>query len=216
MTIYLYKPAKLVHADINDTGGNGPGDQLTGGGLNQPAQEDFEFVANPDADAMERDLQKKIILYQNRRSQADIEKAKKIRSMLEAYRFDNGIVIDEPKLVTSPAAKSYSTSQSELTNRRRPTETERLANENELRALASKRARLAKFLERVRQGGGGGQYRPTTSMVRATAAAPVATRATIPATKWSRAPPTSRPTTTRPSVSFDTSAKYVKKLSITN
>ena len=206
MTIYLYKPAKLVHADINDindTGGNGPGDGRNGG-LDKPAQEDFEFVANPDADAMERDLQKKIILYQNRRSQADIEKAKKIRSMLEAYRFDNGIVIDEPKLVTSPAATSYTMGQSQLTNQRRPTESERLANENELHALASKRARLALFLERVRQGGGGGQYRPTKLVA---TAAPVATRAIIPATTWSRAPPTSRPTTARPSVSFDTSAK---------
>ena len=78
VTISLYKPTKKllpvnVHADINDTGGDGP--------LGQ-SEEDFEFVANPDADPMERDLQKKIILYQNRRSQADIEKAKKIRSML--------------------------------------------------------------------------------------------------------------------------------------
>ena len=85
VTISLYKPTKKLlpvnHADIqNDTGSNGPV---------SPSEEDFEFVANPDADPMERDLQKKIILYQNRRSQADIEKAKKIRSMLGSSSFVN-------------------------------------------------------------------------------------------------------------------------------
>ena len=85
VTISLYKPTKKllpvnhVQADINnDTGSNGSAG---------PSEEDFEFVANPDADPMERDLQKKIILYQNRRSQADIEKAKKIRSMLGLVKF---------------------------------------------------------------------------------------------------------------------------------
>ena len=112
--------------------------------------------------------------------------------------------------MTSPASKPSTGNQDTIASTAQIE-----ANERELRQLASKRARLAKFLERVRQGS---QYRavPVTQAPRTTTREPIATWTVRPAPRTTSRPtfrPTFRPTsipTVRPTrmPSFDTSAKY--------
>ena len=98
-------------------------------------------------------------------------------------------MVEQPTLVATPAKKQV----------RPPSESDQLANEQELRMLASKRARLAKFLERVRQGS---HYRAQTT---STTQPPQTVRYTTrPTTR-----PTSRPTNPPRMSTIETNTRLV-------